>query len=96
MARSEEGNRIIITVVGHDRVGIIAGISVILADARINILDINQTILQGFFTMVMVADITDSTKDIAQLRDILNLKGQKLEIQITVQHEDIFNFMHRI
>jgi ACT domain-containing protein len=96
MAKSEEGNRIIITVVGHDRVGIIAGISVILADARINILDINQTILQGFFTMVMVADITDSTKDIAQLRDILNLKGQKLEIQITVQHEDIFNFMHRI
>jgi len=96
MAKSEEGNRIIITVVGHDRVGIIAGISVILADARINILDINQTILQGFFTMVMVADITDSTKDIGQLRDILNLKGQKLEIQITVQHEDIFNFMHRI
>ncbi|MDD4171265.1 MAG: ACT domain-containing protein [Syntrophomonas sp.] len=96
MARSEEGNRIIITVLGHDRVGIIAGISAILADARINILDINQTILQGFFTMVMVADITDSTKDIAQLRDILNLKGQELELQITVQHEDIFNFMHRI
>jgi ACT domain-containing protein len=96
MTTVEEGKRIIITVLGHDRVGIIAGISVILADNHINILDINQTILQGFFTMVMVADITDSTIDIAQLREVLNRKGQDLELQITVQHEDIFRFMHRI
>jgi len=96
MTGIEEGKRIIITVLGHDRVGIIAGISAILADARINILDINQTILQGFFTMVMVADISASTIDIAELRDILNRKGQELELQITVQHEDIFRFMHRI
>jgi len=96
MARSEEGNRIVITVLGHDRVGIIAGISAILAEAGINILDINQTIMQGFFTMVMVADMTGSFLDIASLREILNRKGQELELQITVQHEDIFNFMHRI
>ncbi len=96
MVKSEEGNRIIITVLGHDRVGIIAGIATILADARINILDINQTIIQGFFTMVMVADITDSNIDIARLRDILNQKGEEMGLQITVQHEDIFNFMHRI
>jgi len=96
MTGNEEGKRIIITVLGHDRVGIIAGISAILADARINILDINQTILQGFFTMVMVADISASTIDIAELRDILNHKGQEMELQITVQHEDIFRFMHRI
>ena len=96
MTKAEEGKRIIITVLGHDKVGIIAGISTILADTHINILDINQTILQGFFTMVMVADITDSTIDIAQLREVLNHKGQELELQITVQHEDIFRFMHRI
>lgn len=96
MARSEEGKKIIITVLGHDRVGIIAGISAILADARINILDINQTILQGFFTMVMVSDISASTIDIAELREILGRKGEELELQITVQHEDIFKYMHRI
>ena len=96
MTSNEDGKRVIITVLGHDRVGIIAGISAILANAHINILDINQTIIQGFFTMVMVADISDSTIDIAKLRDILNLKGQELELQITVQHEDIFKFMHRI
>jgi len=96
MTRLEEGKKIIITVLGHDRVGIIAGISAILADASINILDINQTILQGFFTMVMVADISESTIDIAHLREILNRKGEELQLQITVQHEDIFKFMHRI
>lgn len=96
MAGSEEGKRIIISVIGHDRVGIIAGIATSLAEAGINILDINQTILQGFFTMVMVADMTNSSIDIAQLREILNHKGQELQLQITVQHEDIFKFMHRI
>ncbi len=92
----DESKKIIITVLGHDRVGIIAAISNILADARINILDINQTILQGFFTMVMVADISGSSIDIGELREILNRKGQEMELQITVQHEDIFRFMHRI
>jgi ACT domain-containing protein len=96
MTRSEEGKKIIITVLGHDRVGIIAGIATILADAHINILDINQTILQGFFTMVMVADIAAGNIEIAELREILNRKGLDMELQITVQHEDIFKFMHRI
>ena len=96
MSRHEDGKRIIITVLGHDRVGIIAGISSILAEANINILDINQTIVQGFFTMVMVADISKSTVDISQLREILTQTGQELELQIRVQHEDIFKYMHRI
>ena len=96
MVRSEEKSRIIITVLGHDRVGIIAGIATILAEAGINILDISQTILQGFFTMVMVADMSGSSLDIARLREMLNQKGREMELQITVQHEDIFNFMHRI
>ncbi|MGI5920686.1 MAG: ACT domain-containing protein [Syntrophomonadaceae bacterium] len=92
----EEGSRIIITVIGHDRVGIIAGISAILAENNINILDISQTILQGFFTMVMVVDSTSSKVDVGQLREILSAKGRELGLEITVQHEDIFNFMHRI
>lgn len=96
MGQQEDGKRIIITVLGHDRVGIIAGIATILAEAGINILDINQTILQGFFTMVMVADISKSTVDIPELREILNRKGEELELKITVQHEDIFKYMHRI
>jgi len=96
MGQNEDGKRIIITVLGHDRVGIIAGISAILAEAGINILDINQTILQGFFTMVMVADISRSSVDIPSLKEILDRKGEELGLQITVQHEDIFKYMHRI
>lgn len=92
----EEGKRLIITVLGHDKVGIIAGISAVLAEANINILDINQTIMQGFFTMVMVVDSANSRIDIADLREKLHAKGKELGLEITVQHEDIFKFMHRI
>lgn len=92
----EEGNKVIITVLGHDKVGIIAAISNILAQAQINILDISQTILQGFFTMVMVVDMSASTIDISELRDKLREKGLEMGLEITVQHEDIFRFMHRI
>jgi len=93
---SEEGNRIIITVLGLDQVGIIAMISNILADNSINILDISQTILQGFFTMVMVVDISQSDIDVKELREILVGKGQEMGLQVTVQHEDLFKYMHRI
>ena len=92
----EEGKRVIITVLGHDRVGIIAAIANILAGSNINILDISQTILQGFFTMVMVVDIGSSTVELGELRDLLTAKGREMELEITVQHEDIFRFMHRI
>jgi len=92
----EEGKRLIITVLGYDKVGIIAAISTILAENNINILDISQTILQGFFTMVMVVDSAESKVDIAELRNLLDQKGREMELQITVQHEDIFKFMHRI
>lgn len=96
MTSSEEGNRIIITVLGLDQVGIIAMISNILADNSINILDISQTILQGFFTMVMVVDISQSDIDVKELREILVGKGQEMGLQVTVQHEDLFKYMHRI
>ncbi|HZJ84305.1 MAG TPA: ACT domain-containing protein [Syntrophomonadaceae bacterium] len=92
----EEGNKLIITVLGYDRIGIIFNISSILAEAKINILDINQTILQGFFTMAMVVDMSQSTLDIYTLREKLKAKGKELGLEITAQHEDIFRFMHRI
>ncbi len=91
-----EPEKIIITVLGHDQVGIIAKISAILAGNNINILDISQTILQGFFTMVMVADIAASKLDVGDLKKLLQEQGGPMNLEITVQHEDIFKFMHRI
>lgn len=71
-------------------------ISTALAEQDVNILDISQTILQGFFTMVMVADIAASPMDVGELKKMLQDKGKSLNLEITVQHEDIFKFMHRI
>ncbi|MFO7951593.1 MAG: ACT domain-containing protein [Bacillota bacterium] len=89
-------NRVVITVIGPDRVGIIASVSAILADNNINILDISQTIMQEFFVMVMVADMNDASIDLVALKELLNREGEQLKLRIDVQHEDIFNFMHRI
>ncbi len=91
-----EGKRVIITVLGHDRIGILAAVTSILAEARINILDVSQTILQEFYTMAMVADISQSAISLKELREKLESKGEELELKINVQHEDIFRFMHRI
>ncbi|HHW54896.1 MAG: ACT domain-containing protein [bacterium] len=90
------GKRIIITVVGQDRIGIIAGVTNVLADARINILDISQTIMQEFFTMILVADMTESTVELGELKERLAKKGEELGVQILAQHEDAFRYMHRI
>ena len=90
------GNRIVITVIGPDRVGIIAAVSAILAEQRINILDISQTIMQEFFVMVLVADMSGAVVDLNGLKEMLANKGDKLKVRIDAQHEDVFNFMHRI
>lgn len=90
------GNRIVITVIGPDRVGIIAGVSSVLAENSINILDISQTIMQEFFVMVLVADMATSRIDLVMLKDLLAKKGEELELRIDAQHEDVFNYMHRI
>ena len=88
--------RVIVTVIGQDRVGIIAAVAKSLADNQINILDISQTILQEFFTMIMIVDISRSMLGIRELQDVLTLLGVDLGMQINAQHEDIFRFMHRI
>jgi len=72
------GKRIIVTVVGQDRIGIIAGVTTVLAEARINILDISQTIMQEFFTMILIADMTESTVELGELKERLAQKGEEL------------------
>ena len=86
----------IITVVGKDTVGIIAKVCTYLAENNVNILDISQTIVQGFFNMMMVADATQSLKDGVQIAEELETLGKEIGVVIRCQHEDIFNMMHRI
>ena len=90
------GSRVIVSVLGHDKVGIIAGVANILSDSNINILDISQTIMQGFFSMILIADMENSKIDLATLKDLLAKKGEELGLRIDAQHEDIFRYMHRI
>lgn len=94
--RATDGNRVIVTVIGEDRVGIIAAVATILAASNINILDISQTILQEIFVMITVVDMTEATIDLAELQQRLDAKGQELGVKITAQHEDVFRFMHRL
>lgn len=88
--------RAVITVIGKDRKGIIAGVSTALAKCDINILDISQTILQEYFTMIMLVDLSEMTVKFDELNDILDAKSKELGVSIRTQHEDIFNSMHEI
>ncbi|MEW6171626.1 MAG: ACT domain-containing protein [Bacillota bacterium] len=92
----ERSQRIIVTVLGHDRVGIIAGVAGVLAENNVNILDISQTILQEFLVMIMIADISGSSVDLGSLKTRLAEKGRELGVQIDAQHEDAFVYMHRV
>lgn len=89
-------NRTIITVIGKDRVGIIARICTYLAENDINVLDINQSIVQGFFNMIMIVDAQNAKKDFAVLNGEIEKISEELGVKIKMQHEDIFNIMHRI
>ena len=88
--------RAIITVIGTDRVGIIAGVSAVLAAANVNILDIAQTTMQEIFSMIMLVDISAAGPSFEQLVCELDNKGQELGVSIRIQHEDLFKSMHRI
>ena len=89
-------NRTIITVVGKDTVGIIAKVCTYLADQHINILDISQTIIQGFFNMMMIVDTSKMTIDYVTMTDEITKIGEKTGVQIKCQREEIFDKMHRI
>ena len=86
----------IVTVVGQDRVGIIAEVCVKLAQYQVNVLDINQTVMQGYFTMMMAVDVGKCTVPLAQLCQIMDAQGQEMGLSIRVQRQDIFEAMHRI
>ena len=86
----------IITVVGRDRVGIIAKVCVYLSDNGVNVLDISQTIVQGYFNMLMIVDYSKTEKKFEELAEDLVAVGKGIGVKIKLQHEDIFNTMHRI
>ena len=88
--------KIIITVVGKDSVGIIAKVCNYLADNRINILDISQTIVDGFFNMMMIVDFSDVDKNFVEISDELEKLGNGIGCVIRVQREEIFYNMHRL
>ena len=88
--------RAIITIIGSDRVGIIAGISNVLAEANVNILDISQSVIREFFTMIMMVDLEKATLPFDEIKRRLQVKGQEMGLRIDAQHEDVFKYMHRI
>jgi ACT domain-containing protein len=88
--------RAVITVVGKDRTGIIAGVSSELAALNINILDISQTTMQEYFAMITLVDMIKTTAGFHEVKKRLETRGKELGMQITIQREDIFNAMHEI
>lgn len=86
----------VVTVIGKDKVGIIAGVCAYLADNSINILDITQTIVQGYFNMMMIVDVTDITKDFGQIAEEMEELGKQIGVDIHCQREEIFEKMHRL
>ena len=86
----------IVTVVGKDAVGIIASVCVELASYNVNVLDISQTVMQGYFTMMMVVDVSASNLPLAELAKKLEDKGKEMALSIRLQREDIFDAMHRV
>ena len=88
--------KVIITVVGKDTVGIIAEVCTYLANNKINILDISQTIVSGYFNMMMITDMENSTADFTKVVDELNELGDKIGVNIKAQKEEIFESTHRL
>ena len=86
----------ILKVIGEDKVGIIAGISNKMLEYKINILDVNQTIMQGFFTMIMVLDIKEMNVSFEEVKAGLNAEGERLGVEVKVQKEEIFKSMHSL
>lgn len=88
--------RAIVTVVGKDQVGLTGKVAIVLSENEINILDISQTILADFFTMVMLVDTQKCNLEFTALADILRQKGEECGVEVRIQREDIFNAMHKI
>ena len=89
-------NKVIITVVGKDTVGIIAKVCTYLAEGSVNVLDISQTIVSGYFNMMMIVDMANATASFAEISDQLDALGEEIGVTIKCQKEEIFEMMHRI
>jgi ACT domain-containing protein len=90
-------SRVVVTVIGPDRIGIVADVASLLAKQNVNILDINQKVMGGdIFAMTMLTDISKATIDFGKLKKVLEEKGKELGLKIIAQHEEIFKYMHRI
>jgi len=88
--------KIIVSVIGRDKVGIIAATTKTLSEANVNILDISQTIMQDYFAMILVADIANCRIPFGELKENLKKTGEEISMQINAQRAEIFDFMHRI
>lgn len=95
-SREGSADRLIISVFGVDHPGIVAGVAQILAEADCSIVDINQTVVQGKFAMVIIADATRARQNTNELKERLRQEGEQLGVRIYAQREDLFNAMHRV
>lgn len=86
----------IMTVIGEDRVGIVANVSCLLADMGVNILDISQTIMEGIFTMTILVDTATSSHSFDEISSALSARGEESGLSIRIQRRDLFTAMHRI
>lgn len=91
-----ESQKVVISVIGVDRVGIVASISSILAETGVNIIDISQTIMDDIFAMVMMVDISGANVEFKALKERLEQEGSRLGVEVKAQHEQIFRYMHRV
>lgn len=89
-------NKVIIIVVGKDTVGIIAKVCTYLSEGSVNVLDISQTIVSGYFNMMMIVDMANATASFAEISDQLDALGEEIGVTIKCQKEEIFEMMHRI
>lgn len=92
----EKSEKAVITVIGKDMVGILAGVSAVCAEKSVNVLEVTQSILQDMFVMVMLVDISRATVGVAELSSQFDQLGKEKALKIHVMHEDIFNSMHKI
>jgi len=88
--------RAVVTVLGADRVGIVAAIARVLAENNVNILDLTSSKVRDLFVMIMLVDISNSRVSLEKLKELLGAEAAKIGVQVTVQHENIFRYMHRV
>lgn len=86
----------VVTVIGCDKVGIIAGVTSILAEVNVNISDISQTIMDNYFTMIMMVELSDAKKEFKDIQDMLTQFGNEMKLSIRIQRQDIFDSMHNL